>query len=245
MQEYCHTREFKVTYSDCDFQDELKPSAILSFGQEIAGTSADELGFGYEDLIPEGKGFLVVAVCCELFKPAHPAETLTLSTWPNPPRHVFFERQSVAYNERGEKVASLAARWCLLNLKSQKLLTAESLKAHASCPYRNERALDADFSVPKLGGEGEAVYSLTARLSHCDHFNHVNNTKYADFFTDCFTHDELETRRLKAFRISYSKQVKAEEEMTFYRKDLSDGIALEARVDGNATTRFFAEFSAR
>ena len=83
---------------------------------------------------------------------------------------------------------------------------------------------------------------MQTRLSHYDHFRHVNNTKYADFFMDCFTEEELENKTVKSFRISYVKQVKANEELTFYRSDTEEGTALEARINGEPTTRFFVVF---
>ena len=39
----------EIRYSDVDFKDELSASALLAFAQDAAGTSADELGFGYGD----------------------------------------------------------------------------------------------------------------------------------------------------------------------------------------------------
>ena len=83
---------------------------------------------------------------------------------------------------------------------------------------------------------------MTARASHLDHYRHVNNAKYVDFFTDCFSREERERKSLKSFRISYSKQVKEGETLLFYRKDAPEGISFEARLNGEATTRFFAAF---
>ena len=56
----------EIRYSDVDFKDELSASALLAFAQDAAGTSADELGFGYGDLKPLGYGFLIVNTYCDL-----------------------------------------------------------------------------------------------------------------------------------------------------------------------------------
>lgn len=242
MSDYCHKREFFIRHEDVNFLDELKPSALLSFAQDAAGTSADELGFGYDDLRPFGYGFVVVSTCCEIFKPARPKEILSVKTWPLPPRRVFFERAYAVEDQSGERVASLASRWCLVDFASGKMLPPEALKAHATCPYRDERTLTPEFNLEKLRGEGREVYSMTARASHLDHFRHVNNAKYADFFTDCFSREERESKRLKSFRISYSKQVKEGDTLVIYRKDAPEGVSFEARVSGEPVTRFFAAF---
>lgn len=241
MSGYSFQKNFSVNYADCNFKDELRPSALLTYAQEVAGLSADELGFGYDDTIADRCGFFIVTTCCEIYKTIRPKDFLTVSTWPLPPRHAVFERDYEVKRE-GERVAALASRWCLVDLDTQKLLPPERLKAHATCPYRAEQTMTPDWSLPRLRGEGEKVYSAVMRLSHCDHFRHVNNTKYADFFMDCFGEGELEQKRVKSFRISYVKQVKAGETLTFYRKDTGEGTALEARTDSEATTRFFVAF---
>ncbi len=242
---YSHQRKFTVRYSDVDSADELKPSAILSFAQEVAGTSADELGFGYQDIIPFGYGFLIVATYCEMKTPAHPTDVVCAETWPLPPRYVLFERDYRLTNEAGEEVAALASRWCLVDLKSGALLLPTVLKAHETCPYRNEQSTSPVWKIRKLGEEGREVYRLTAKANHFDHFHHVNNAKYADFFLDCFTEEELLKNRIKSFRITYSKQVKEGEEMVFYRSDSEGETIIELRVGGIVTTQFAVTFEAR
>jgi len=238
MSSYCHRRNFTVRYSDVDFHDRLKPSALLAFAQEVAGTSADELGFGYDDLVPLGYGFIIVATCCEIYKSVHPKDVVTAETWPLTPRHVIYERDYNFRDKNGEPIASMASRWCLIDFASGTLLTPDKLAAHAACPYRDEHTLSAPvWKIPKLGDEGREAYRLIARSSQLDHYFHVNNTKYADLFLDCFTAEE-QSRAVKSFRISYTKQVKEGEELVFYRKDGEKESILEARVGGVTTTQF-------
>ena len=234
-------RNFDVLYADCDCRDEVRPSSLLTYAQEVAGQSAQELGFGYDDTIKDGCGFFIASTYCEILVPIRAKDILTVTSWPLPPRHVIFQRD-YDFTRKGQRVAVMSSRWCLVELASGKMLPPERLKAHATTPYRNEQVTSPDFTLPKLLGEGDKVYSMLTRPSHLDHFNHVNNTKYADFFLDCFTQKELEGKRIKSFRISYAKQVKAGEELSFFRKDLEGGVALEARVNGEPTTRFFVSF---
>ncbi len=243
MSSYCHKRNFTVRYSDVDFHDRLKPSAMLAFAQETSGSSADELGFGYDDLIPFGYGFIIVATCCEIYKTARPKDVVTVETWPLTPRHVIFERDYNFRDKNGGLIASMATRWCLIDLTSGMLLTPDKLSAHAACPYRDEHTLTSPaWKIPKLGDEGREAYRLTVKSSQLDHYFHVNNTKYADFFLDCFTAEE-QRRTVKSFRISYTKQVKEGEELEFFRKDGEEESIFEARVGGVTTTQFAVRFT--
>lgn len=243
MSRYCHEETFKLRYSDADFKDELKISELLAFAQEAACRSADELGFGYNDLKPHDFGFLVVNTYCELLRPIGYDETLKVKTWPLPPRHVIFERDYRVEDERGEVCALLASRWCLVDLKSMKLLSADNLPAHANCPYRAEKTVEVpSWKIPKPTAAREK-YRMRVLQSHCDHYYHANNTRYADFFFDCFSLEELAARRVKSFQIAYVKQAKPGSELILLREDCADGSSLlEARCGEETLAQCRIEF---
>ena len=243
MSDYCNTTSYYLPYSYFDFKDELKPSALLDLAQEAATASADELGFGYADLKPEGYGFIIVNSYCEFRRPVMLGERVTMQTWPLPPRHVFFERHYRAL-VGDEEVATVASRWCLVDLRSFSLLPPEAMgEAHARCPYRSEKAVQPPtWKIPHVKA-GREVYRMRVGVSHCDHYLHANNAKYADFFFDCFTMDELRMRKIKAFQITYGKQAKPGCELTLVREDTEDGAVCEVRCDGETLTQFRVWFA--
>lgn len=54
MKKYAHKKSFEIKTREADFKDELKASSVLSFMEEVAGSSAEELGFGYKHVRPRG-----------------------------------------------------------------------------------------------------------------------------------------------------------------------------------------------
>lgn len=240
--DYCHKRTFDLRWTDLDFKDEVKPSSLLALCQEAAGSSADELGFGYDDLKGKGLGFIIIATAGEIFRPIRRTGALTVETWPLPPRHVIFERDYRVKNERGETVAALASRWCLVDLERFGLHSAESLGAvHESCPYNPEKTLAPDWKIPKLGAEGKEAFRMKVGSSQCDHYLHANNTRYADFFLDCFSMEEL-ALPIKSFQISYAKQAKEGDELVLFRGDGAASGVCEARANGELLTQFSVKF---
>ena len=243
MEKYCNRKQYTLRYSDFDFKDELSLFALLCLVQESAGASADELGFGYDALKKIGCGFVVVNTYCEFFRPIKLGEQISVETWPLPPRHVIFERDSRALAESGEVVANFAARWCLVDLKSFSLLTPEKLgKVHEDCPYRDEKTTTPPaWKIPRAENGTRIV--RTVRVSDCDHYLHANNAKYADFFMDCFTMEELKARRIKAFQIAYIKQAKEGTELELFREDSEGGSICEARACGELIAQFRVWFA--
>ena len=243
MSDYCNTTSYYLPYSFFDFKDELKPSALLDLAQESATASADELGFGYADLKPKGYGFIIVNSYCEFRRPVMLGERVTMQTWPLPPRHVFFERHYRALVEE-EEVAAIASRWCLVDLQNFSLLPPEAMgEANASCPYRVEKAVQPPaWKIPHVK-DGREVYRMRVGVSHCDHYLHANNTKYADFFFDCFSMVELRARPIRAFQITYGKQAKPGCELSLVREEVQDGAVCEVRSNGETLTQFRVWFA--
>ncbi len=243
MEKYCNTKQYTLRYSDFDFKDELSLFSLLSLVQESAGASADELGFGYDALKKIGCGFVVVNTYCEFSRPIRLGEQISVETWPLPPRHVIFERDSRVLAESGEVLANFAARWCLVDLKSFTLQTPEKLgEVHENCPYRDEKTVEvSSWKIPKIAGN--LRFARTVRVSDCDHYLHANNAKYADFFMDCFTMEELASRPIKAFQIAYIKQAKEGETLELFREDREGESICEAREGGEPIAQFRVWFA--
>ncbi len=228
MEIYRHEREFKVKYCEVDFKDELKVSSVLSYMEEVACSSADELGFGYAYVKPRGYAFMVTNLCVEFLSPVPLGERARVRTWPTPPSHVIFGREYQFFSPKGELRLNASSRWCLIDVKTGKLLQSKVIDNQDYTTYNREKALEnVQWKIPAFSPEeGELGYVLTVANGDYDHNMHVNNTRYADYCFNCFTVEELASRRLKSFSISYVRQCKEGETLRFYRKLQEDGSYL-------------------
>ena len=65
---YKNIKKYELRYTDVDAYDNLKLSSLLSFLEESACLSADELGFGYKDVAPRNIGFVLINIYVKLEK---------------------------------------------------------------------------------------------------------------------------------------------------------------------------------
>ncbi len=244
---YEHIREFQVKYCEADFKDNLKLSTALSYMQEAACSSADELGFGYSFVKERGLAFMVANVCCEFIKPILLGEWVQIKTWPTPPSYVVFGREYQFLSKSGELLANASSRWCLLDVTSGKLQQSKVLDNQDYSAYNTAKALlKTEWKIPTFSpSEGEPRFSLTIANSEYDHNLHVNNTRYADYCLNCFSVEELSSRSLRYFSISYIQQSKEGETLSFYRMKEGENSYLLQGVNGNGETSVRAriEFS--
>lgn len=130
----------------------------------------------------------------------------------------------------------------MVDLKRYTVLPTSAFPAAQNTLYNDLRAVDTvDWKIAPSDGELAAEKIITS--SDYDHYNHVNNTKYADFCMDAFSVDELKGKYLSNIRISYVKQCKYGEKLCFYRC-LKDGFwFIEGRVGEEVRVRFKLQFS--
>ncbi len=229
MKAYEYTQSFSVKYCEADFKDELKVSTALSYMEEVACASADELGFGYAYIKPRNYAFMVSNICCEFISPVCLGELITVKTWPTPPTHVIFGREYQFLGKLGEIRANASSRWCLIDMQSGKLLPSKILDNQDYSSYNTAKALDnVQWKIPVFPiEEGELKFSFVVANSEYDHNMHVNNTRYADYCLNCFSIEELSQKRLKRFCISYVKQCKEGERLSFYRKEMDGAYVVQ------------------
>ena len=228
MKSYEHIQNFSIKYCDVDFKDELKPSVALSLMEEVACSSADELGFGYSYIKPKGYAFMVTNIRCEFLRPVRLSEKVAVKTWPLPPTYVVFGREYQFLSQTGEPLINASSRWCLVDMQTGKLVQSKVIDNQDYSTYNTAKVIEnVQWKIPAFEQkEGELRFCITIANSEYDHNMHVNNTRYADYCFNCFTVAELANRKLKAFSISYIKQCKERETLRFYLKKQTEESCL-------------------
>lgn len=228
---YCHKKSYEIRYTDVDVSDNLKLSSLLALMEESACLSAEELGFGYSFLQPRKMGFVMVNWYIEMRRAVRLGDVLTIHTWPIKPKRLIVLRDFELY-VGDEKVGVATSRWCLVDLVTFSMLPS-SVAFREEMEYNENRSIDvANIKVPEID-VGAPCYSKAVTYSDYDHYNHVNNTKYADFLLDVFAVDEIKDKSYSLVKITYVKQSKEGEKLDFYRVRLDDGSwIIEGRAAG-------------
>lgn len=239
---YRHKKIYELRYTDVDAYDVLKPSSLLSMLEESACLSADELGFGYKDVAPVNKGFIIVNWYIQLEAPVKLGNKLEVHTWPLRPKHLIFLRDYELF-VGGNKVGVATARWCMIDTVNFNVLPANAFFKEGDFDnYNTERSIDFKaWKIPQTE-EGKVVYTKKVAYSDYDHYFHLNNTKYADYLVDAFSVEEFNGKYIKSLQITYVKQCKSGEEIEIVRQDFDGYSLVEGSVNGELRVQFKVEF---
>lgn len=241
---YRHIKTYELRYTDVDAFDNLKLSALLGILQESACLSADELGFGYDDIKGDNVGFILANWYIEMARPVKIGEAIEVHTWPLKPKHLIFLRDFEIY-VNGEKVGVVSARWCMINLNDFTVLPINKYFAEGFFDgYNTERAVEfSGWKIPSIDcAQEEAAYCKLLKYSDYDHYFHVNNTKYADFLLDVFSVEEMRGKYIKKVQITYVKQCKENEVLHLFKKNTDGYFLVEGKVDGETRIQMKVEF---
>lgn len=234
MEKFIYDLNVTTRYGEYDFKDDMKLSSLFSLLQEAAGLGATQMGVGTDFLWPRGWGFIVTEYALELYRPIPLGESIILRTWPLLPKHVIFERCFEFLGKNGEKYAAAISKWCLLDVKNQKMLPVSNLGLADPSRFLVDKTVDIQGKIPNLSTAGlKSEYDTEVTTSDYDHYNHVNNTRYVDFCMNCFTPEEWSGLKLKSFRISYLNQCFYKDKLSFYKIPFSDKECLIEGIRGD------------
>lgn len=228
---YRNVKNYELRYTDVDFKDELKLSALLSLMEESACASADELGFGYSFLQTQGLGFVLTNWHIELNRSIKLGETLTIRTWPVKPKRLIVLRD-FDFFVGDEKVGVATSRWCVVDMLQYKIV--DSSRAFSKeVEYNDFRSVVVDdWKIPHVLSN-DCAYEKKVTYSDYDHYNHVNNTKYGDFLFDVFSPDYLSDKFYSCVDVSYREQCKVGEIIEFFKDETPSCVVVEGRVSGS------------
>lgn len=240
---YRHVKDYEIKYCDVDAYDKVKISALLSMLLESACLSADELGFGYRFMQPKNIGFILTNWYVELSDEIYLGEKLTVHTWPTKPTHLIFLRDYELF-VGDKKVGVATSRFCMVDLSNFKALPVSAVFDNNFFDgYNTERALEFNSRKYPPLSESDRVFSHCVRTCDCDHYFHVNNTKYADILMNAFSIAELKGKFAHSIQLAYIKQCKEGEVIDVCRKCDGEYEYIEGKVWGETRVQMKVAFN--
>lgn len=216
--------EYEIKYQEVDGQKKLRLFNLENYLLEVAGTVADELGFGIATLHPIGLTWILTRLSVEMYElPTH-CQKVRFETWIESNAHMLSTRDFRIYS--GDRlIGQCKSVWAVLDLKKREIVNIFDDPMFEGCVDGEviEMSRIRMTTIPEPTGcaKHKIVYS------DIDYNGHCNSCRYLQAMTDAY----LPAYYGKKVRldINYSKEAMMGDELQTYYLVSEDGVQYQQK----------------
>ena len=229
---------FEVKSYHVDFQQNIKPSALMQLFQEVASNHAAELGWGYNVLIEKGFFWALSRLKVEIIRMPRWDETILFETWPCGLEGLFFRRDFIIYDKDQQVIVRGVSGWLLLAVST--LRPQRPTQLGVELPSNTGKRAMARFPDRIATQTDETIFRKTVAYNEIDQNLHVNNTRYLDWATDCFQLSHYQTNTISDYTLEFLAETHWGDEIELRKGQAANQSAIEAFETSSETLLFRA-----
>ena len=232
-----YSYEYEIKYQEVDGRKKLRLFNLENYLLEVAGTVADDLGFGIKVLHPIGLTWILTRLSIEMYElPTH-CEKVRFETWIESNVHMLSTRDFRIYS--GNKlIGQCKSVWAVLDLEKREIVNCFDNPIF-------EGSVDGeviDMTRVRMTTIPEPTGCMPHKIvySDIDYNGHCNSCRYLQAMTDAYLPDYYGKKiRLD---INYSKEVMEGDELLTYYLVTPDGVQYQQK-NGDGETSCSAKIS--
>ena len=226
-----YSYEYEIKYQEVDGKKRLRLFNLENYLLEVAGTVADELGFGIQVLHPRGVTWILTRLSVEMYEMPTHCEKIRIETWIEGNAHMLSTRDFRIYS--GDKlIGQCKSVWAVLDLQKREIVNIFDDPIFEDCV--DGEVLDMPrvrmTTIPEPTGcaPHKVVYS------DIDYNGHCNSCRYLQAMTDAYLPDYYGKKvRLD---INYSKEAMLGETLQTYYLVTGDGVQYQQKNEAGETS---------
>ena len=222
---------FEIKYQEVDGEKKLRLFNLENYLLEVAGTVADDLGFGIANLHPRGLTWILTRLSVEMFElPTH-CQQVRFETWIESNSHMLSTRDFRIYSE-DRLIGQCKSVWAVLDLEKREIVNIFDEPMFEGCidgeVLEMSRVRMATIPEPTGSSSHKIVYS------DIDYNGHCNSCRYLQAMTDAYLPDYYGKKvRLD---INYSKEAMLGETLQINYLLCPDGVQYQLKNEAGETS---------
>lgn len=204
-----HTKSLITTVDEFDFNERIKPSAVMEYFQDLATVHAAEIGIGYEEMKARDLCWVLNRLSAVIDCAPYLGQEIVITTYPHKPGIADAVRDYYITDINGKSLIRGTSRWCVLDTKSKRVRRCAPLFSYSDDMYR------PDFAVsngnPQLITDNTGDVAVTAdrvRITDLDRNGHMNNARYADIVVNACDYAFYATHTIKEFHFNFLSEMR-------------------------------------
>ena len=223
--------EFEIKYQEVDGQRKLRLFNLENYLLEVAGTVADELGFGIQVLHPRGLTWILTRVALELYElPTH-CQKVRFETWIESNAHMLSTRDFRIYSDN-RLIGQCKSVWAVLDLEKREIVNCFDDPIFADCVDGEVLDLSRVRMTTIPEPTGSAMHKIV--YSDIDYNGHCNSCRYLQAMTDAYLPDYY-GKKIR-IDINYTKEAMLGNTLTTYYLVTDEGVQYQQKNENNETS---------
>ena len=225
----------------CDRTDHLSLWGMCRIFQEASAHHTDGSVIGYEELLPMGKGWVLIRMHYEMYRMPSIRDRVTVNTWSRGTDGLIAVREFQMTDTSGNVLCSASTHWVVIDMNARRVVRAKELMQ--DFPSHSDLATSLEtFGKLRLGEfvSDNHVADVPANDSFIDHTQHVNNAEYIKLMSDHFPtmaiadDADIETKKHGPsrfdgwnFQIDYPAETKPGDTLSVFCKQESETVCFQ------------------
>lgn len=226
-----YSYNYEIKYQEVDGRKKLRLFNLENYLLEVAGTVADELGFGIAKLHPMGLTWILTRMSVEMYElPTH-CQKIRIETWIESNAHMLSTRDYRIYSD-DRLIGQCKSVWAVLDLEKREIVNIFDHPMFADC-------IDGEvIDMPRVRmttiPEPTGCVPHKIVYSDIDYNGHCNSCRYLQAMTDAFLPDYYGKKvRLD---INYSKEAMFGETLQTYYLVTEEGVQYQQKNENGETS---------
>ena len=216
--------EYEIKYQEVDGEKKLRLFNLENYLLEVAGTVADELGFGIANLHPKGLTWILTRLSVEMYElPTH-CEKVRFETWIESNAHMLSTRDFRIFS--GDKlIGQCKSVWAVLDLEKREIVNIFDDPMFEGCV--DGEVIEMNRIRMTTIPEPTGIVPHKVVYSDIDYNGHCNSCRYLQAMTDAY----LPAYYGKKVRldINYQKEAMLGEELQTLYLVTEDGVQYQQK----------------
>ena len=229
--------DYEIKYQEVDAAKRLRLPDMENYLLEVAGTVADQLGFGIIRLHPERKTWVLTRLSLIMnYMPTY-LEKMTIETWIESQAHMLSTRDFRIYITGKDgvrrQIGECTSQWAVLDMDKREIVNIFDRSMF-------DGAIDGEkLDIPRASRlmpitEPTGVVSHVVQYTDVDYNDHCNSCKYLEAIVNAAKPDYLGKRiRLD---INYQREMRLGEQIDTLYLELPDGIQYQQKNANGETS---------
>lgn len=196
------TDDYYIHSYETDFTTRLRFSCLNRYMQESAWKNAEQLGFGFSDLIRKNFAWVLTRMLISVEKLPGWNETIRIATWPSGQEGLFAFRDFQIFDQKERELGRATSSWCVIDLTTRKPVALQSAFENGLAELDKRLFPGRPPKIVALK-RTDSEWRTVVGYQDLDVNKHVTNSRYIDWIFETFELGIFRERRLHSLAINF------------------------------------------